>query len=304
MKAIEFKYNDPTVVETAIVKTTGEMQSLANDVNAAGGRIIVVPTMGYLHEGHRALIRRAKEEVLNDNDKVVLTIFVNPTQFGIGEDLDKYPKDFSRDLDMAREESVDIVFTPTKDDMYPEGFKTTVTADESLANRLCGLARPTHFSGVTTIVAKLFNITKAHKAVFGKKDYQQLAIIKRMAGDLNFDINIIAACTVREPSGLALSSRNSYLSSEEKEAALLIPSALKKADDLIKEGITESALIINAMEKVLSESPLITIDYISICNRETLEDIDKITPSKNDGLIALAVKIGTTRLIDNLEISN
>lgn len=292
-----------TTSNTLIINRAKEMQDFADTVKSSGGRIIAVPTMGFLHDGHRALIRRAKEES-GSSDKIVLTIFLNPTQFGVGEDLDKYPKDFSNDLEIANEEGVDVVFAPSNFDIYPEGFNTTVTADKNLSNKLCGLSRPTHFDGVATVVSKLFNITKADSAVFGKKDYQQLAIINKMARDLNFTVKIIAVDTVREPTGLALSSRNSYLNKEEKDAALLIPKAFEKADTLIKSGVTESSSIIEAMNDVFDESPLIKIGYTTICNRTALEDITTIAPSNNDGIIAIAVKIGTTRLIDNLEISN
>ena len=252
-------------------------------------RIGFVPTMGYLHEGHLALIRKAKEL----GDIVVASIFVNPIQFGPQEDLAKYPRDFERDAALLEKENTDIIFHPFTEDMYSHDFSTFVEVKE-LQDHLCGKTRAGHFLGVATVVAKLFNIVKPHFAVFGQKDFQQLMVIRKMVRDLNMDIEIIGHPTVREKDGLAMSSRNAYLSKTERNKALLISASLKKAEKLFFEGERNTAILRKAVEAVLQRR--IEIEYISICDTRTLLDIDTI---QGNAVLAIACRIGKTRLIDN-----
>jgi len=252
--------------------------------------------MGYLHEGHLSLMKCARKE----NDVVVISIFVNPTQFVPGEDYERYPRDEEGDIKKAKEVGVDIVFIPDVKDMYPDGYSTYVE-EKVLSAGLCGARRPGHFKGVTTIVAKLFNIVKPHRAYFGKKDYQQLRVIERMARDLNFDIEIIGCPIVREPDGLAMSSRNVYLSQEERKSALCLYKSLLLAQNMIKKGEKKPAIIKKAMEEFILKHPHVKkIDYIEIVDRYTLQPADKLTGNE---LIALAVFVGPARLIDNMEVS-
>ena len=227
---------------------------------------------------------------------LIVSIFVNPTQFGPTEDLKTYPRNFSRDLELTRKEGVDVVFAPSEKELYPEGFQTVVRL-ETLPGHLCGISRPHFFSGVATVVTKLFNIVKPHVAIFGQKDFQQLTIIRRMVQDLNFNIEIVGCPTIREADGLAMSSRNSYLSPDQRRHALSLFMALTNAQALLNSGIDDAGrLIKDASERILSH-PQTDIDYIAICDPETLEDITTIN---SPALMALAVKIGTTRLIDNI----
>ncbi len=250
-----------------------------------------MPTMGFLHEGHLSLIRRGRQMA----DLLVVSIFVNPAQFGPGEDYDAYPRDTERDSAFAENEGTDILFMPERDDLYPRGYETYIN-QENLPNHLCGLSRPGHFRGVMTIVAKLFNIVKPHYAIFGEKDYQQLAVIKKMTADLNFDAQIVGAPTVREADGLAMSSRNKYLTAEQRESALTLNRALSDAKQKVARGETDVKKIIDEAFETISSSPESSVDYIRICDPDTLEDAAVIN---RPVLMALAVKVGRTRLIDN-----
>jgi len=244
-----------------------------------------------LHTGHLSLIREGRKRA----DSLVVSIFVNPTQFGPTEDLKTYPRNFSRDLKLARKERVDVIFAPSETELYPEGFQTFVRL-EALPEHLCGLSRPHFFRGVATIVTKLFNIVTPHVAIFGQKDYQQLAVIRRMVQDLNFSIEIVGCPTVREADGLAMSSRNNYLSPDQRRHAHCLYEALENAQVLLNRGIEDAGrLVEQARERILSY-PQTDIDYIAICDPETLEDIPAVN---RPALMALAVKIGKTRLIDN-----
>jgi len=274
-----------------VIETVSEMQITSEALRQAGHTIALVPTMGYLHEAHLELMRVGKSHA----DKLIISIFVNPTQFGPSEDFEQYPRDREGDLEKARSVGVDIVFMPSAQDMYPEGFQTTVTLDR-LPKHLCGLSRPGHFDGVATVVCKLFNITKPHIAIFGQKDYQQLTIISRMVMDLNMDIRIIGVPTVREPDGLAMSSRNAYLTRDQRPSALCLKKSLDLAKKMVEGGEKDVGKIITAIENLIREHPFTEIDYVNICNPVTLDDIKEI---KDEALLALAVKVGNTRLIDN-----
>lgn len=274
-----------------IVKDVREMQVQAGFLRNEGKEIGFVPTMGYLHEGHLTLLRRAREE----NDIVVLSIFVNPTQFGAGEDYEKYPRDTEGDLAKASEIGTDIAFLPEVKEMYPAGYATYANVEGS-TERLCGRSRPGHFRGVTTVVLKLFHLVQPHRAYFGEKDYQQLVVVKKMVSDLNLDLQIIGCPTVRESDGLAMSSRNAYLNPQERLSALCLSSSLAKAEELIKGGEKRSQFIINEIYRLIDREPGAQIDYVAICHPETLEDLESI---ESRALIALAVKIGPARLIDN-----
>jgi len=230
------------------------------------------------------------------SDDLVISIFVNPAQFGPQEDFESYPRDLERDLQLAKEIGVDAVFTPDNLELYPEGFQTYIEL-EKLSNHLCGLSRPVFFKGVATVVAKLFNIVKPNVAIFGEKDYQQLTVIRRMVRDLNFDIKIVGGPTVREPDGLAMSSRNNYLTPKQRTSALTLYKSLLKAKDLLKNGVKDAGEIIQAATQLITSQPETGIDYISICDPEYLEDIKTI---ENPALMALAVNVGRTRLIDNM----
>jgi len=268
------------------------MSMLVRILKKEGKSIGFVPTMGYLHEGHLSLVKTAKKHT----DVVVMSIFVNPLQFGQDEDLDKYPRDFKHDEEMARSAGVDVIFYPSAKDMYPEGYATYVNID-GLSDDLCGKSRPGHFLGVATIVAKLFGIVKPDLAYFGQKDAQQAVIIKKMVEDLNMGIEIKILPTVREPDGLAMSSRNTYLSEAERADAAILYKSLKKAEELIKLGERESKKIIKTMRTMIEARPAAKIDYISIVDTKELTDMNTIS---GDALIALAVSVGKTRLIDNI----
>lgn len=268
------------------------MQARSDRMRQEGKTIVFVPTMGFFHEGHLFLMR----EGLKHGDDLVVSIFVNPTQFAPGEDFEDYPRDFERDLELCRKEGVDAVFAPDTEEMYGKGFYIHVEL-EKLPNHLCGISRPKFFKGVTTVVTKLFNIVKPHVAVFGLKDYQQFLVIRQMVRDLYFEIEIIGAPTVREPDGLAMSSRNNYLSPEQRVYALSLYKSLKKAQALVESGIQDAAGIINAATELIQSNPETEIDYINICDPETLDDIETID---RPALMALAVKVGKSRLIDNM----
>jgi len=274
-----------------VIRTVPRMQQIAEALRQAGHVIGLVPTMGYLHEAHLELMRVAKKHA----DKLVVSIFVNPTQFGPSEDFDRYPRDPEGDLKKAQSVGADFVFMPSAQEMYPEGFQTTVSLSR-LTRHLCGLSLPGHFDGVATVVCKLFNITKPHIAVFGQKDFQQLAIISRMVMDLNMDIKIIGVPTVREADGLAMSSRNAYLTEEQRPSALSLKKSLDLATQMVAKGELNAAKIIEAVKQLILSHPLAEIDYVSVCDPVTLEEVDHIV---DEALLALAVKIGSTRLIDN-----
>ncbi len=274
-----------------IVTSVAEMQSLSSELRGGGKRISFVPTMGYLHEGHASLLREGRRCA----DHLVLSIFVNPTQFGLGEDFESYPRDMERDLLIARDAGVDIVFAPVATEMYPRGFQTFVDV-EDLTLPLCGASRPGHFRGVTTVVCKLINIVMPHTALFGKKDYQQLAVIRRMLLDLNMAVEIVGMPIIRESDGLAMSSRNKYLSPEEREKALCLSRAIVSARSAFRRGETDIATLREeAIAKVSSESGVI-IDYVEFRDGDSLQECIR---ADDRTVIALAVKIGRTRLIDN-----
>ncbi len=272
------------------------MQQLADKVRSMGNTIAVVPTMGYLHEGHLSLIRMAKQNA----DFIITTIFVNPTQFAPNEDFNQYPRDLNRDLAMCNTEGVDVVFAPETSAMYNSNFLTYINV-EKITEKLEGKFRPTHFKGVATVVAKLFNITKPHIAVFGQKDAQQAIVIKKMVKDLNFDIKIIIGPTVREPDGLAMSSRNVYLKNSDRTNASILYKSLKFAENEILSGQTDLHKLKAEMEKKILAKENFSIDYISFNDAETLEDVDFVDLNK-PLLISLAVRISNVRLIDNIVV--
>ena len=252
-----------------------------------------VPTMGALHEGHLNLVKRAKME----NDVTIVSIFLNPLQFGPSEDLDKYPRDVDEDIKKLRQEDIDILFLPDNNLMYPKSFSTHIEVG-ALSEKLCGKFRPGHFKGVATVVSKLFNIIKPTRAYFGQKDFQQTVIIKRMARDLNFDVDIIICPTIREHDGLAMSSRNVYLDMEQRSTARILYQCLNNASEAVKTGAASGETIREMMRQTLLSEPLISqIDYASAYDPETLEEADEI---KGDVLLAVAVRMGNTRLIDNI----
>jgi pantoate--beta-alanine ligase len=269
------------------------MQKTAEDYRLKGKKIGVVPTMGFLHDGHLSLLKTARKKC----DVLILTIFVNPTQFAPNEDYNKYPRDINRDIKVAKDAGVNIIFSPEPKDMYPNGFDTFVI-NENLSAILEGEFRPTHFKGVTTVVYKLFNITKPHFAIFGQKDAQQARIIKKMVEDLNLDIKIIVAPIIREKDGLALSSRNIYLNEQEREDSLVLNESIKLTENLIVKGYRKSDLLIEKMIELINSKNSAKIDYIKIVDPATLADIDELQEGHDIHLL-LAVKIGTTRLIDN-----
>ncbi len=271
-----------------LVEKVKEMQNLSDSLRCDGKKICFVPTMGYLHEGHLSLMRKGREL----GDILVVSIFVNPIQFGPKEDYAVYPRDLERDLRLMEEIPVDVVFYPDVSEMYPEGFQTFVEV-EKLSKPLCGRSRPGHFRGVTTVVTKLFNIVKPHVAIFGEKDYQQLKVIERMVKDLNIDVEIVGMPIVREKDGLAMSSRNTYLSEEERKRATSIYKALKKAKEAFISGEKNPRILEDLVRKTIQGD----VEYAEVVDPETLEKIeDKI---QEKALIAVAVRIGKTRLIDN-----
>ncbi len=274
-----------------IIKTVTQMQQASDAIRMGGKSLALVPTMGFLHEGHLTLMRVGKEHC----DRLVVSLFVNPTQFGPNEDFEAYPRDTEGDLRKAEDVGADMVFMPSANGMYPQGAQTSVVVKD-LPQHLCGLSRPGHFDGVTTVVAKLFHIVKPHVAVFGQKDYQQLAVISRMVMDLNMDIQIMGVPTVREKDGLAMSSRNSYLTSEERKSALSLKKSLDLAGRLFKEGEKNAQVIKDFVKSYILEHPHTKIDYIALCDPVTLEDVSTLSEGT---LMALAVRVGKTRLIDN-----
>ncbi len=287
-----------------IAKTIESVRQLVKAARSKGKNIGLVPTMGALHIGHISLIEAAVKQC----DFVVVSIFVNPTQFGPGEDFEKYPRPLDADLKICRKAGVDVVFVPTQEQMYPSENLTWVNV-EKLTESLCGQSRPIHFRGVTTVCAKLFNIVAPDVAFFGQKDVQQAIVIKRMVADLNMPLEIVICPTVRRPDGLAVSSRNKYLTEEQKKDATLIYKSLQKCREMIDAGTTDSEMIIAEMRKILSQAPSIEIEYISIVDAETLQTIDPHTclPTGRRGgkvLAAVAVQIGSARLIDNILVDS
>jgi pantoate--beta-alanine ligase len=274
-----------------IITGIEEMRALSSAERQRGGRIAFVPTMGFLHEGHASLMHEGRKR----GNLLVCSIFVNPTQFGVGEDFESYPRDLERDSRIAAEAGVDVVFTPTARGMYPSGYQTYVNV-EQLSLPLCGANRPGHFRGVTTVVTKLFNIVMPHVALFGCKDYQQLAVIRRMTLDLNLGVEIVGMPIVREPDGLAMSSRNAYLSSEERRSALCLSRALAAVRESYRSGERRVATLRQHALAELAAEPAAAVDYLELRQGDTLEELDL---ADDRTVVALAVKIGTTRLIDN-----
>ena len=274
-----------------VIREPHAMQGLAEELRGQGRTIALVPTMGYLHEGHLSLMREGK----NRADILVVSVFVNPTQFGPSEDLDAYPRDFDRDKRLMEEVGADLVFCPTDKEMYPEGYQTYLTVEEVTRN-LCGRSRPTHFRGVATVVTKLFHIVKPHVALFGQKDFQQLVVIRRMVKDLNLDVKIVGCPIVREPDGLAMSSRNKYLSPDERKEALALNKALSGALDLYRKGERNARVLLDEAHRILALHPGIRADYVSLCDAVTLEDVETV---ESQTVLAIAAFSGNTRLIDN-----
>jgi pantoate--beta-alanine ligase len=273
-----------------VVETIEALRAARTDLT---GQVGVVLTMGALHAGHLSLVKEARAE----NDAVLATIFVNPTQFAASEDLSKYPRDLPHDLDMLSQAGVDVVFTPTPALMYPDGFQTWVEVTD-VSQGLEGGHRPGHFKGVATVVAKLFNLTQPSKTYFGQKDAQQVAVIKRMARDLNFPLEVVVCPTVREGDGLAMSSRNAYLSQEERKAAGVLYRALHAAAGAYGDDLYQPEMLRQIMLETLNSEPLVEPDYVSAADAVTLRELD--TVSEQPILLSMAVKIGTTRLIDNM----
>jgi pantoate--beta-alanine ligase len=280
-----------------IVTTVKEMQSVAAGLRQSGKQIGLVPTMGYLHAGHLSLVNIARSK----SDAVIMTIFVNPAQFGPSEDFNRYPRDIENDTKLAESAGVDVLFVPETAEMYPRNYFTSVEV-EKLTTVLEGSFRPTHFRGVTTIVAKLFNLTRPDVAVFGQKDAQQAVVIQRMAKDLNYPIEIIIGPIIREKDGLAMSSRNVYLSESEREESTVLNRSLQYADLIIRRGERQSGEIISEMKSIVVAAKSAIIEYISIADPETLNEIPVLS-SNSRVLISMAVKFGKTRLIDNLLIT-
>ncbi|MCP4718626.1 MAG: pantoate--beta-alanine ligase [Desulfobacteraceae bacterium] len=277
-----------------ILKTKKLMQQWSKARKKKGKTICFVPTMGYLHQGHISLLEKGKSLC----DELVLSIFVNPSQFGPNEDLDAYPMDIENDLRLATDAGVTAVFLPQKEEIYPNNFQTRISLD-SLPHHLCGKSRPVHFGGVATVVTKLFNIVMPDVAVFGKKDYQQFQIIRQMVCDLDFDIDILGGEIVREPDGLAMSSRNAYLTADLRESALSLSRSISMAEQSIARGEKNPSVIQRAIISFIQGFPQTKVDYISICDPETLESVGVIDKQV---LLALAVQVGKTRLIDNVLI--
>lgn len=277
-----------------LIKTINDMKVLSKAYSIEEETIGYVPTMGALHEGHLSLVDIAKKY----SDKVILSIFVNPIQFSPKEDFKKYPRTLEGDLELSKIRGVDVVFYPSVDEMYPEGFKTDVQL-KGISSKLCGKFRPNHFNGVTTVVLKLFNIINPKIAIFGEKDFQQLVITRKLVQDLNLDVEIVAAPIVRDSDGLAMSSRNIYLAPEERKSALSIFKSLKEAQDLVRNGLIDSSTILKRVRCIIENEPICNVQYASICSNETLDEIYTVNGSCR---LAVAVLCGKTRLIDNIQL--
>ena len=282
----------PKLMPIQIIEQIRQMQDWSEAQRREGQRIVLVPTMGFLHEGHLSLVRDGRQR----GTRLVVSIFVNPKQFSPNEDYLGYPRDLAGDQKLLERERVNVLFSPSATEMYPSNYQTHIEV-EKLSAPLCGASRPGHFRGVATAVTKLFNIVRPHVAIFGQKDFQQLQIIRRLVQDLNLDIEIVGHPTVREKDGLALSSRNSYLDAEERRAALCLYRSLKLAESLIQRGARESDLILAAVKREITREPRARIDYAQLCHPETLQAVDRIEQAT---LLALAVWIGKARLIDNI----
>lgn len=277
-----------------LVRTVNEVRKIVKEWKSKGYKVGYVPTMGYLHEGHKSLILKS----VSENDKTIVSIFVNPIQFGPTEDLESYPRDIERDKKLVSDAGADLIFYPEVSEMYPSHFTTLVNTKE-VSENLCGAKRPVHFGGVCTVLSKFFNIITPDRAYFGQKDAQQLAVVKRFVRDLNFDIEIIGCPIIREDDGLAKSSRNTYLNSEERKAALILSKSLAKGKDLILAGERDANKVIKCITDSLNTEKLAKVDYVSVVDNENIQYIDTI---KGEVLVAIAVYIGKTRLIDNFII--
>jgi pantoate--beta-alanine ligase len=275
-----------------IINSIKEMKAFVSRARQMGKTIAFVPTMGFFHEGHLSLMREGRKR----GDLLVVSLFVNPTQFGPSEDFKEYPRDFERDRKMAEGVGVDILFVPETIEMYPPNHQTLVRV-EKVTQGLCGRSRPFHFQGVTTVVNMLFNIVMPHVAIFGEKDFQQLVAIQQMVRDLHMDVEVVGMPIVREADGLAMSSRNTYLQPDERKTALSLYQSLKRAEALLRKGERRAETILKEVREVLLSQPLIKIDYIQICDANTLEDVQEI---ERDVVVAIAAYVGQTRLIDNL----
>ena len=278
-----------------VITKIGQLKQIVHTAKREGKTVGLVPTMGYLHEGHLTLMRRARQE----QGLVIATLFVNPLQFGPQEDYADYPRDLERDCKLAESTGIDVLFAPAVDEMYPDGNgKILSFVDvEKITATLCGASRPGHFRGVATVVTKLFNIAEADVAYFGQKDAQQVAVIRRMTEDLNMNVKIVAVPIVREPDGLAMSSRNKYLAPAQRQAALVLSRSLERAASLLAAGERDSALILAAVRELINQQPLAEIDYVSLVDPLSLAAIERV---EQQALLALAVKFGKTRLIDNM----
>ena len=275
-----------------IITSISEMKQHMTEIKRNGKTVGFIPTMGFLHEGHISLANRA----VSENDFTVLSIFVNPTQFGLGEDLDRYPRDFAHDCSLSETAGVDVLFAPTVSDMYPNEYSTFVEV-EKISSVLCGASRAGHFKGVATVVNKLFHICLPDRAYFGQKDYQQVQVIRRMVSDLNMDITIVSCPIVREQDGLAMSSRNTYLSAEERKQALILHQSLAFAQELVGTGERNAVKLIGEITTLIQTSPLADIEYVAVADVNTLKAVESI---QGKVLLALAVRFGKTRLIDNI----
>ncbi len=273
------------------IESIQEMRSWSEAERSSGKRLVLVPTMGFLHEGHLSLVREGRKR----GEDLIVSVFVNPKQFAPHEDFAAYPRDLQRDCRLLEKDGVDVLFHPSQDEMYASGHQTHVVV-ERLGALLCGAFRPGHFVGVATVVAKLFNVVRPHVAVFGAKDYQQLQLLRRMVEDLNFDVKIVGHPIVREEDGLAMSSRNGYLNHDERIAAVCLSRSLKKAEALVNQGERSAERLIAAVRAEIQKEPLSRVEYVSLCDPRSLEAVQKI---EREALLAIAVWIGNTRLIDN-----
>ncbi len=280
-----------------IIETIPEIKKVLDDKRRAGKTIGLAPTMGYLHNGHLSLVKRAKKE----NDLVVMSIFVNPAQFSPNEDFDAYPRDLAHDAAVAEPAGADYIFAPEVAEMYPSGFSTYVEVDGPETKGMCAAGRPSHFRGVATVVAKLLEITDPDKAYFGRKDAQQLAVVRRMVKDLNMPTDIVGCAIVREPDGVAMSSRNVYLRPDERQAAVVLYKALKQAEDLIKRGEHSSAKIIDTIKRMIGGEPRAALEYAEVRETTGFSAPAKIS---GDVLLAVAARFGRARLIDNIIVSS
>ncbi len=274
-----------------IITSPKEMQQRSLAARNAGQTIAFVPTMGFLHQGHISLLNEGRKR----GDLLVLSIFVNPAQFGQGEDFEDYPRDLKRDSELAQQAGVDIIFAPTASAMYPQGYATYVDV-ETITSSLCGASRPGHFKGVTTVVSKLFNIVQPHLAIFGNKDFQQCAVIQRMVLDMNMPLEVIGLPIHREEDGLAMSSRNVYLSDDQRQQALVLSRSLATARQMVADGKVKTSVIIESIHQMIKAQPLARIDYVQVCHQLSLKDQDVVD---KDSVLLLAVYFGQTRLIDN-----